>query len=200
MKIGIDIDGVLTNTSEFMINCGKKYAQKIGKGKLIDKDAYDVIDMFGWDEEITIQFWEENIFEYAKNNPAIPFASETIQKLQEEGNEIIIITARLFSNKLDQKGTKMRRTVKQWLKENQIPYDKILFSKEDKELYCESYKVEIMIEDSPKNIYELSKKRFVICMGMPYNKQVQGDKIIRCKDWKEIYDQIQQLKLKNKNI
>ncbi|MFR2534359.1 MAG: 5' nucleotidase, NT5C type [Clostridia bacterium] len=198
MKIGIDIDGVLTNTSQFMITAGSRFAQKTGKGVLIDRDAFDVIDMFGWDEETTAQFWEENIFDYAKNNPILPFAAEVIQSLKEEENEIYIITARIFSERLDEKGLKMRNTVKQWLKDNQVIYNQLLFTKESKKTYCQAYQIELMIEDSPKNIIELADSIPVICMDMPYNRQVQVANMTRCANWKQIYDTIQQMQAKNK--
>ncbi len=198
MKIGIDIDGVLTNVIQFMKEAGSCYARKTGKGKLIDENAHDILDMFGWDEQTTMQFWEENIFDYAKNYPVQPFAKESIEKLKQQGHEIYIMTARIFSERLDQKGIQMRNTVKAWLKKNQIAYDHILFTKGSKMPYCKDYKIEVMIEDTPKNIYEMSKQISVICMEMPYNKQVEGKQIIRCHDWRDVYTAIQLLMKKEK--
>ena len=49
-----------------------------------------------------------------------------------------------------------------------------------------------------KNIYEMSEQIPVICMEMPYNKQVEGKQIIRCHDWKDVYTAIQLFMKKEK--
>ena len=116
--------------------------------------------------------------------------------MKEEGNEIYIITARWLTNRSDAAGKKMRELVKKWLSENEIVYDKLIFSKAKKER--KSYEIieneiDIMIEDSPNNINELSKLIPVICYNTEYNKHCTGDKIIRCYSWYDIYKKINEL-------
>ena len=98
MNIGIDVDGVLTNYRKFTIEQGLKYCKENNKGKLVNPEAYDSIDMFDWDEETDSDFWNKNIFLYAEKNPAIQGASENIKKLKEDGHTIFIITARTFAS------------------------------------------------------------------------------------------------------
>ena len=72
----------------------------------------------------------------------------------------------------------MRDTVKGWLRKNNIEYDKIIFSGEDKSKHIIENKIDIMIEDSPNNLKQLSKLTKMICMDWNYNKEVDGEKYI----------------------
>jgi len=206
MKIGIDIDGVLTDVFKFQIEEGTKYCQKVKKGALIHPDVYDSAEMFGWDEETDLNFWRDNIFDYAKNNPVIPGASENIKKLKEDGHEIFIITARWLTAKdakvyveqnAEKVGERMRKIVKMWLAENDIIYDHIIFSGDDKEKSILENHIDVMIEDSPANLTQLSKITKMICMDWPYNRNIQNDSIKRCYHWDEIYQTISEW-VKNK--
>jgi len=51
MRIGIDIDGVLTDVRQFIIIEGLKYCEKTKKGKLINLDGFNSDDIFDWDKE-----------------------------------------------------------------------------------------------------------------------------------------------------
>ena len=82
MKIGIDIDGVLTNYLKYAVEKGSKYCEINGVGSLINPNAIDTVDMFGWSEETDLNFWLENIFDYAINNSPIDGASSAIKKVK----------------------------------------------------------------------------------------------------------------------
>lgn len=194
MNIGIDLDGVLTNYRKFAIEQGKKYCEEIGKGKLINPEAYNSTDMFDWDEKTDLDFWIKNIFLYASENPVIEGASENIKKLKADGHTIFIITARMCTNPDDnckeEISEKMKKTVKEWLAKNDIVYDYIIFSTEDKSKHIIENNINVMIEDSPGNLKNLSKLTKMICVDWPYNKDVESDNIYRCYNWNEIYDKI----------
>ena len=201
MNIGIDIDGVLTDVRRFMIDEGLKYCEENNVGKLVNINAYNSDDIFDWGKESDTDFWVKNIFSYAKNNPVIEGASENIKKLKNEGHKIFIITARWLTSNEDNElfndksvGEKMRNTVKQWLAKNNIVYDKIVFSGSDKSNAITENNIDIMIDDSPRNLIQLSKFIKVICYDWPYNKEVKGNNIYRCSNWKEIYEKILELK------
>ena len=194
MNIGIDLDGVLTNYRKFTIEQGKKYCEEIGKGKLINPEAYNSTDMFDWDEKTDLDFWIKNIFLYARENPVIEGASKNIKKMKADGHTIFIITARMVANPedncKDEIKEKMRRTVKEWLAKNDIVYDYIIFSTEDKSKHIIENNIDVMIEDSPGNLKNLAKLTKMICVDWPYNKDVESDNIYRCYNWNEIYDKI----------
>lgn len=204
MNIGIDLDGVLTNYRKFAIEKGQKYCEENGKGRLVNPKAYYINDMFNWDEETEVDFWTQNIFLYAENNPAIPVASDNIKKLKKDGNTIFIITARLFASPdtecSDEIKEKMRKTVKNWLDKNQIEYDYLIFSRENKTKDIIENNIDIMIEDSPNNLKKLSELTQMICVDWPYNKSVENDNIYRCYNWNEIYKKIIEIGKNKKEI
>ena len=193
MRIGIDIDGVLTNIEQFVLDYISKYCVENNIEYNISDMNYEYSKTFNISREIELEFWNTYLEKYAVNEKARPFASEVINKLKEEGNEIYIITARWLSNRDDDVGKNMREMVKQWLAENKIVYDKLVFSKAEKEKKSQEIienKIDLMIEDSPNNINELSKIIPVICYNAQYNKECSGNKIIRCYSWYDIYNKI----------
>ena len=44
MRIGIDVDGVLTNLQDYQLKYGKKY---FGENVVINENGYDIQDIFG---------------------------------------------------------------------------------------------------------------------------------------------------------
>ena len=197
MRIGIDIDGVLTNVEQYAWDYLSKYCVENNIEYNITDSNYDYCKTFNISEEIEMEFWNKYLEKYSKNEKPRPFVSEIIQKLKEEGHEIYIITARWGTNKDDDAGEKMREMVKNWLGENNIIYDKLIFSRASKERKSQEIienKINLMIEDSPNNINELSKIVPVICYNAEYNKNCIGDKITRCYSWYDIYRKISNLK------
>ena len=112
---------------------------------------------------------------------------EVIDKLKENGFEIYIITARFLTDKNTIEGEKMRNIVKNWLKQNNIHYDKIIFSPEDKLEICKKNNIDIMIEDKVENINNISKEIPVICFNASYNKSCTSYNIYRAYSWYDVY-------------
>lgn len=196
MKIGIDIDGVLTNIEQYVIDYFTKYCVENNIEYEVGQSNYEFYKSFNISKEIENNFWKTYMQDYATKEKARPFASEIIKKLKEEGHEIYIITARWLTNRDDEAGENMRQIVKDWLAENNIIYDKVLFSKgsnENKSQEIIENKIDLMIEDNPNNINELSKLVPVICYNTEYNKECISDKIIRCYSWYDIYNKINKL-------
>jgi len=193
MRIGIDIDGVLTDIEKFQIEYGSKYFSKKNK-TIVNPNAYDTTDLFGITLEEDNEFWNLAIQDYIKVPPR-NYVEEIIKKLKKEGYEIYIITARSsnlsYSKNID--SLKMQTIVKKWLKKYNIYYDKLIFSMEDKLNICLENKIDIMIEDKPKNIIELSKHLPIICYHAGYNSHCNSDNIIRCYSWYDIYYKIKNI-------
>lgn len=196
MRIGIDIDGVITNIEQFILDYISKYCVENGIKYTIGESNYDYCKTFNITKDQEMDFWYKNLENYAINEKARPFASEIIKKLKEDGHEIYIITARWLSNRNDEQGRRMRKIVKNWLDENEIIYDELVFSKASGERKSEEiieHKIDLMIEDSPSNINELCNVVPVICYNAGYNKICAGDKIIRCYSWYDIYNTIRNI-------
>lgn len=193
MRIGIDIDGVLTNIDQFVIDYISKYCVENEIAYKIGERHYDYCKTFHISKETEMDFWNQALENYAIYEKARPFATEVIRKLKKDGHEIYIVTARWLSNREDSVGENMRNLVKNWLDENNIFYDKLIFSKATKERKAEEileHKIDLMIEDAPNNIKELSNYVPVICYHAEYNKNCIGDKIMRCYSWYDIYHKI----------
>lgn len=192
MKIGIDIDGVLTDEHGYIINNGTKFFKQNNIPFIIKNDVYDSKEIFGVSQEQYDNFWKENIIEYSKNITIRPFASEIVNKLKEK-NDIYIITSRPFTTYNNEYNEKIKILIKKWLHENNIKYDYIIFSKNKADI-CKEKNIDIMIEDRPENVLSISKLIPVICYNNPYNENINNDNIIRCYSWYDIYDKIQNLK------
>lgn len=196
MRIGIDIDGVLTNIEQFVFDYLIKYCVENSIEYNVGKSNYDYCKTFNIGKEQEMDFWNIYLENYAINEKARPFAAEIINKLKEDGHEIYIITARWLTNKNDDMGNKMREIVKNWLCENKISYDKLIFSKAEKERkYKEIIEnnIDIMIEDSPNNINEISNFIPVICYNTSYNGECKGKNVIRAYSWYDIYSKIMKI-------
>lgn len=200
MRIGIDIDGVLTDIEQWQLDYGSEFVfEKYHKG-IINSEGYDIEEIFNVDRKAEDEFWEKYLYEYAKNEPARKFASEVINKLKDEGKEIYIITARYLTNRDTAEGKRMREIVKKWLKENKIYYDKIIFSPEDKVEICQKNNIDVMIEDKVENINNISKTIPVICFNARYNKECNGKNIYRCYSWYDVYNKIKDIENRNKIV
>lgn len=202
MRIGIDIDGVLTNLEQFTMDYLSKYCVENNIEFNIGNSNYSAAKTFHIDDKQEDDFWDEYLMYYATNEKVRPFASEVIRKLKENGHEIYILTARWLTNREDENGERMRKTVKEWLIESDIVYDKLIFSQAKNEQKIQEiieYKIDLMIEDSPKNIMDISNIIPVICYHAEYNKNCISDKIIRCYSWYDIYNKIYNLELNKEN-
>ena len=66
-----------------------------------------------------------------------------MNKIHEEGNKIILITARWETDKFD-----VKKITTNWIKENNIPYDKLIINAENKLIAAKSEKLDVFIDDS----------------------------------------------------
>ena len=189
MRIGIDIDGVLTDIEQWQLDVGGKFFSKYNKS-VANKDGYEITEIFNVSEELDILFWNEYLYEYVIKEPSRKFASEVIKKLKEEGNEIYIVTARYLTDRNDEEGKRMRGIVLNWLERQNIYFDKIIFGSEDKKDDCKKNNIDIMIDDKVDNINEISSIIPVICFHAGYNKKCKGKNIFRVYNWYDIYNLI----------
>ena len=197
MRIGIDIDGVLTDLDKFHFDYFSKYCVENNIEYKIGLSNYDISKTFGLGEKEENSFWLEYLDFYAKNEKARPFAAEVIKKLKKDGHKIYIVTARWLTNRDDVIGENMRQTVKEWLAQNNIVYDKLIYpkaAKENKHNEIKENKIDLMIEDSPKNVIEISNIIPTICYDASYNKQCSKENITRCYSWYDIYKTINKIK------
>ena len=187
MRIGIDLDDTITKTDEILFKYAKKYNEEEKILFKINRGEWDWNKAFGWDEEKCETFFSrylKKIFEEAeiKEN-----AKEKINALKNDGNKIIIITAR------DTKSLKeVHKVCENWLINNKVNVDKIVVDGEDKAQKCLENKIDIFIDDNVYNCESVYKnlKIPVLLMDSRYNKDYQNSNIKRVYNWNEIYNEI----------
>ena len=196
MRIGIDIDGVLTDVERWQLDYGSKFYYERYQKEIVDFEGYDTNQIFNVDDKLDEEFWREYFKEYSLNVEVRKFANEVIDKLKQDGHQIYIITARgsFLSHSADVMSIEEnQQIVLNWLKNHHINYDKIIFSPEDKLDICKENNIDLMIEDKVDNINKISKIIPVICFHAGYNKVCKNSNIIRCYSWYDIYSKINKL-------
>lgn len=186
MKIGIDIDNVISNFDEALLNEYLLYNKKMHNNCEINKNAKNIREgMFNWDDEEERNFYKNNIERIAINLKVIEGASKYIKKLKEDGHIIYIISGRDNGDYTDP-----YKMTKDWLKKYDIVYDKLFLvdacDSHSKTVICLEQSVDLMIDDSKrmcKDLKEHNIKTFI--MDTPYNRN--STEFIRVHTWKEIY-------------
>lgn len=195
MKIGIDIDGVLIDLERYVIDYGTKICVEKQWKINLKLDEYFEKERFFWTDEQEEEFWNTYLEDYVlKTNPR-EFSKEVIEKLRKENNKIYIITARNEEGLPPESYGRMQEFTKKWLLDNGIEYDELIFASDAEKLeQCIKNDIDIMIEDYPNNILNISNKIKVIKYDCQYNKDVKGKNIITAYSWYHIYNIIKELK------
>ena len=191
MRIGVDIDNVLSNFNDILLNKYIEHDKSINGKGIVNQDVY-IRDMFNWNKEYEEKFYKENIDYFASLFEPIEGCSKYVKLLKEEGNIIYIISGRdngEYSNPY-------KMTI-DWLKKYDIVYDKLFlvdaYNSHSKTEICLEYNIDVMIEDKVDNINKISSRIPVICFHAGYNKNCIGDNIIRCYSWYDIYSKINKM-------
>lgn len=195
MNIGIDIDGVLTDLENYIETVGKKYMLE---NKLDFDEEMHTNTIYGFlSKKDSHQFWDKHWEKYATTIKMRKNANSVIKKLKNDGNKIIIITARTYDSQIIKDGIKrqenMKKLIIKWLNKNNIKYDKIVFSNLNKLKDCLDNKIDIMIEDSVSNIEQLKNYMKIICFNAKYNQSYTNNQIYRVNNWNDVYNIISQI-------
>lgn len=195
MNIGIDIDEVLTNDDDYILDFTSKYCYENNLKSFDNANLYEYRKL-NWNEDIINNYRNEYFLNYVKNEPTRRFASEVIKKLREDGHKIFIISARyktVENGKIDNEN--IRDCTLDWLRKNDIEYDKAIFTKPPKVNEILENKIDIMIEDSPTTINELEKIVKVLYYDTRYNRDIKHENIIRVYSWYDIYMKVNEIVL-----
>lgn len=180
MKIGIDIDDVITDTFITM----KRYIDKYDDNSDIHSHIEEV--MRG---EMPTQgiknFFTENIINIMKSAKIKKDASEVIQELLNEGNQIFIITAR---GEMKFKGSE--QVTLQYLKSHNINYTKILFNSFEKSTICKNYNIDVMVDDSIKYCLEIEKENMRSILFTSIVNKSSNTTVKRVNNWRELKNEI----------
>ena len=198
MKIGIDIDNVISNFNDTLLNEYLLHDKKIRNSGVINKNAdYIRKGMFDWNEDEETNFYKNNIERIAKKLGVIEGAKEYIDKLHDDGHVICIITGRNNGEY-----TEPYNMTKKWLDENNIYYDNLIltdaYDKRAKTKECLEHNIDIMIDDSVRICNDCIENGIpTVLMDTPYNK---SSNIQRVKSWEEFYRYVSNYKKDKINI
>ena len=193
MKIGREIDDTTVITVNSVMLCAdvcdtEILGRKGTNGNLgLIQNRYYLKVLYGWDDKTKFDFFDTYYKNVLEECTVMSNATQVIRKLKEEGNEISFITARLLNIKnCDTENITIRT-----LKDNDIPYDKLIINASDKLKFCQENNIEIFIEDSYETCKQLEEdgiKTFLMTTKM--NENIDAGNIERVHDWNEIYDKI----------
>ena len=192
MRIGVDIDNVLSNFNEILLNKYIEHDKSINGKGIVNQDVY-IRDMFNWDKEYEKNFYKENIEYFASLFEPIEECSKYVKLLKEEGNTIYIISGRdngEYSNPY-------KMTI-DWLKKYDIVYDKLFlvdaYNSHSKTEICLEYNIDVMIDDSKRMCKDIKDNGIrALLMDTPYNRDT--NEFERVNSWKEIYNKLSHKKI-----
>lgn len=196
MIIGIDIDDTIADTYETLFNYAQNYTLNELKReptiKEVSCDTHMYVEtLHGWNTEESEKFWELYYEKMLKNVNLKTCTLEYLQKLKDEGNKIIFITARFQPTTFE---LNVEKITKQWLEKNDIPYDKLIVNASDKQKVAIDEKIDVFIDDSFRNCQAVSDsgiKTYIIDTRL--NRDLKRENIERVYSWPHVY-----MKLKNK--
>ena len=162
MIIGLDVDDVIFDTSKTMSGIlGEVKDEELTSRKL---------DVMRGDVSIptVAKFLKEYLIVAVKEGEAKPGVAEAIHRLRENGNKVVLITARGEKNF---PGTVAAN--EKALKDAGVEYDKIIYDSPDKVDACRENEVEIFVDDSPKNCVAVKRELGIPVIG--FESDITGE-------------------------
>lgn len=193
MRIGIDIDDTIAKTNKKLIEEALRYDKEHVRGRgLKNKNAYSFMEMFYWTVLDLDGFMKEvRRGKFFSSLEPVEGAVLNINKLYQEGNQIIFITRR-------QKDLKTMLKTKKWLKNMGFRYHKLILGGEHKDEICSNYQIDIFIDNDVKNVIEVSSEG-ILCVlkGTEFNRDEKDFR--RIESWDDIYDYIKEVNSNGQN-
>ncbi len=183
MRIGVDIDGVVADSyPAWLQELNRHYGKQITV--LEDYEMHLVFDVPFDDMN---NFFVENV-EYLLSMPKpIQGAKESIEKLIQEGHDIVYITARRPEEE---------EITRDWLKKHGIPHETVLFSGFNSKVeLVRQWQMQAFVEDHSVNARGIAQIGVpVFLLTTSYNKgEVLPENVARCADWPCILQGLLQL-------
>ena len=178
MIIGLDIDDVIFDTSEYLGSILEDLRdEELDKLKLeIMRGNYMIPKVK--------EFLAKYLLTTVENAKIKEGASETIKELKEQGNTIILVTARG-----DEAFPGSEEKSEQALAKNNVVYDKVIYNCQKKAETCKVNNIDIFVDDSPKNCAEVRAELGIPVIGFESAITANGLKeanIPSVKNWEEL--------------
>lgn len=184
MKLGFDIDGVISDFVKTFIELVKKRYTLILKET--DIYCHDLNLVLGITEEERNKLIRETIKQDLTLNLG---AKEAIEKLFAEGHKVFLLTARPHD---------LIELTKTWLKKKGIPYTKLVQLNEG-EKYLTEVDLDFVVEDNLEDAIGLSQKvKNILVYDHPWNQTLNVKGLIkRVFNWDDIFNEVQHLRDKS---
>ncbi|QDI89213.1 hypothetical protein Nisw_06595 [Candidatus Nitrosopumilus sp. SW] len=177
MRIGIDIDGVI---SDFVTSFRKLVKEEYGVDfGYEDIQQHDLWKVLGLPKDETLQLVIKT-FEYDLG--VQPGAIEGLKALAKK-HEIILVTARPVQAK--------QKTL-EWLEKNDVSYQKIIFTNEGNKHCVEEENLEVIIDDHLEEISNwIGKTQKILVFNHPWNKSLNiKNHFRRVYSWENILEEL----------
>ncbi len=192
MRIGIDIDGCLTNEDDYRLAYVYKYCLEKGIQRPDEPYWYEYKASF-WNNELEEDYRKYYHENYMKHIEPRYGAKEVLAKLQEEGHTIILITGRYPGFEDSERGKRCRDITEEWLRVNEIPHDSLVFTSFPKIQYICDQRVDIMVEDFDETLKDCVKHFPTFCYDNRYNMGLELENMTRFYSWYDFYGLFHQM-------
>lgn len=184
MRIGIDIDDVIAETSVSI----KEFIEKYDTTDDISKYMVEIMRAH-FSTKVVKDFFDKYSLAIIKNAKVKSHASEVLSRLINAGNELYMITSRG-----EQKFKGSENFTLEYFKTNNIPYTKILFNSFEKASICKENQIDVMVDDSAKHCMEIQEEGMhSILFTSDVNKEINVP-ITRVNDWLELEEKLLAIK------
>lgn len=197
MRIGVDIDNVLSNFNEVLLKDYINHDKELRNNGIVNNNVY-IRKMFDWSEKEEKKYYEENIERLANFFEPIKDCSKYIKKLKDNGNYICIISGRDNGEYSDP-----YNMTKEWLKKYNIEYDKLIltnaYNHQEKADICIKENIDIMIDDSINVCVKCFENHISsLLFSTEYNQN--ETRFTRVNNWEEIFNYVSNYKKEKINV
>lgn len=182
--IGIDIDGVLADYPKSFIDFAEKET-----GMKFNLKTYNIADelnkILGNKKGDAIKH-KYRMTGQKRFIDVIPGAKQALHKLSKK-YKIVLLSARPVK-----KYKRIFPDTIEWLKNNNLKYDAILWDANKEEKVIKEFPhMQFMVEDVREHANKLAREGYkVYLIGKYYNKGITNKKVIRVKSWEEIINDL----------
>lgn len=182
MRIGVDIDGVISDSYPAWLGELNQYYGK----NITALEDYEMHLVFDVPCDDMNNFFVQNVERLLDIPHPVKGAREGIESLLQAGHEVVYLTAR---------SQEEEELTSCWMRKNGIPYERILFSGHKSKVdFVKQCKLELFIEDYMVNAKAISELGIpVLLLDASYNQGELPQGVLRCQNWQEILTEIQRI-------
>ncbi|MGN1297475.1 MAG: hypothetical protein ACI4VH_03475 [Clostridia bacterium] len=184
MKIGIDIDGVILDYERVLKTYGDLYDfLELKKNGIINRHEHYLRNRYNWTEEERMNFANKYFLKLSRQTHLMPGAKDVINMLQNDGHELIVISARGGMVK------EMRDVAIEKFEEENIKFSKYYWKQNDKLEVAKKEKIDYMIDDAYHVCKKLSENgiKTIYFRDKEMKKLEQNEYLKEVSNWGEIY-------------